>query len=154
MPSTPSILEPKVYRPSVQAARCMQSDRTFRLLIGPRGEGKTACALMTLYTHAVAQGPARWPLILACVRDTRANIGITTAPSIKEWWPPGLLSSWVGKETAPEHAKIRGPEGREVIEAHFFGCDSMQDLNRFQSFQCDMVLIEDCLLYTSPSPRD
>ena len=103
----------------------------------------TTLALMTLYTYALRQPPQRWPLVVACVRDTRANIGITTVPSIKEWWPDGIMSQWTGKEFAPEVATILGPEQSPLLRFHFFGCDSNADMNRFQSFECDVLYVEE-----------
>ena len=144
MATVPADLLPRrEYYPSPAVARCLRSEKTFRLLIGPRGEGKTVGSLMTIYTYALALPRQRWPIIVACVRDTRTNIGITTVPSIKEWWPEGIASTWTGKEFAPEVGEILADDGTALIRFHFFGCDSVADMNRFQSFECDVLYIEE-----------
>lgn len=132
----------KVYSPTPTQARAMYSDKTFRVLVGPRGEGKTVCALMTLVVYAQERPPSRWPIKIALVRDTRRNLGITTAETIKEWLPVGRQSFWAGKEKEPEYCVIKF-DGVPVLEFYFFGCDSPQDLSRFQSFECDGLWIEE-----------
>jgi len=134
----------KIYTPTPTIARCMRSPAIFRLLVSGRGEGKSSGSLMTIVTHAQKQDPARWPLKFAALRDTRRNLGLTTAATIKEWFPEGLASFWVGKDLEPEYAQIRlHPEQNPVVEFFFFGCDNPRDYSKFQSFECDGVWMEE-----------
>jgi hypothetical protein len=134
----------KVYHPTPTALRCMLSSKTFRLLIGPRGEGKSCAALFAMVCHAQKQPQERWPLKVAAIRDTRRNLGITTAPTIREWFPEGIASSWLGKDIEPEYARIvLGPRQPPLLEFFFFGADNPKDFSKFQSFECDIVLMEE-----------
>jgi hypothetical protein len=134
----------KIYTPTPTIARCMRSDKTFRLLVSGRGEGKSSGSLMTIVTHAQKQPPATWPAKFAALRDTRRNLGLTTAATIKEWFPEGLASFWVGKDLEPEYCQIRlHPEQSPVVEFFFFGCDNPRDYSKFQSFECDGVWMEE-----------
>jgi hypothetical protein len=137
-------LQTRVYHPTPTALRCMYSTKTFRLLIGPRGEGKSCAALFAMVYHAQKHPRTQWPLKVAAIRDTRRNLGITTAPTIKEWFPDGVASSWVGKDIEPEYAKIvLGKHQPPLLEFFFFGADNPKDFSKFQSFECDIVLMEE-----------
>jgi hypothetical protein len=134
----------KIYTPTPTIARCMRSRAIFRLLVSGRGEGKSSGSLMTIVTHAQKQDQQRWPLKFAALRDTRRNLGLTTAATIKEWFPEGLASFWVGKDLEPEYCQIRlHPEQAPVVEFFFFGCDNPRDYSKFQSFECDGVWMEE-----------
>src|SRR5262245_17728716 len=134
----------KIYTPPPKSARRMRSPAIFRLLVSGRGEGKSSGSLMTIITHAQRQDPGRWPLKFAALRDTRRNLGLTTAATIKEWFPEGLASFWTGKDLEPEYAQIRlTPNSTPVVEFFFFGCDNPRDYSNFQSFYGDGVWMEE-----------
>lgn len=133
----------KVYTPTPTQAQALWSDKTFRVLVSARGEGKTTTAYMCTNLYALQKPQSRWPLRVAVVRDTRRNLGITTALTIKEWSPEGETSFWVGKDKEPESCVVNGPEGTPLLEFYFFGVDSATDMNRFQSFECDAIWIEE-----------
>ena len=134
----------KVYTPTPTIARCMHSDKLFRILISARGEGKSTGSLMTIVTHARKQPREHWPMRVAALRDTRRNLGLTTAATIREWFPPHLASYWVGKELEPEHCILKlDPKGPPLVEFFFFGMDSPGDYSKFQSFEASAVWLEE-----------
>lgn len=136
--------EQRIYTPTRTASMCINSDKVFRLLIGPRGEGKSVSALFTLVCHAQKQDISLWPMKIAAVRDTRRNLGLTTAPTIKEWFPPGVASVFTGKDIEPEYCRLMlSPELPPLLEFYFFGLDNVKDFSRFQSFEASGILLEE-----------
>lgn len=129
--SAPASIE---YTPTPKQRDFIKSEKFLNVLCGPRGEGKTLGGLFGAIYHAVRPANrSRWPLNWALVRDTRRNIGITTARTIQEWF-------------SPPHIHLRGkPDEPEVITLFIggdaaltfdcFGIDSASDLSRFQSYE-------------------
>lgn len=100
----------------------------------PRGEGKTTGGLFSTIYHALhLTGVEFWPMRWAIVRDTRRNIGISTARTIKEWFPPPL-THWRGKEDEPETITLY-IDGMAAVVYDCFGVDTPADLSRFQSYE-------------------
>jgi len=132
----------KVFTPNLSQHRIIYSNKLYRVLLSGRGEGKSTTCVITMGVHAMlhqAYLPIRW----AVVRDTRRNIGITTAQTVKMWYPPNQGASvWRGKADEPEYFEI-SYQGKRIIEAYCFGADSLTDLNRFQSLELGGVLIEE-----------
>src|SRR5262249_55640498 len=134
----------KVYTPTPTIARCMQSDKVFRLLVSARGEGKSTGSLMTIVSHAQQQPVSHWPMRVAALRDTRRNLGLTTAATIREWFPPHIASHWQGKDLEPEHCVlVLRKGGPALVEFFFFGMDSPADYSKFQSFEASAVWLEE-----------
>lgn len=121
------------YTPSPTVRRFIVSPTFINVITAPRGEGKTTGGLMAAVHHAMQQPETQWPLRWALVRDTRRNLGITTARTIGEWFPKPY-SDWRGKPDEPESVTLLM---REVPLLIFdcFGVDSPQDLSRFQSYE-------------------
>lgn len=73
------------------------------------------------------------PLKWAVVRDTRKNIGLTTARTIREWFPEPY-ARWRGKPEEPESCTIY-VRNDPVVTYDFFGVNSPADHDRFQSYE-------------------
>ena len=100
--------------------------------------------LIGMHYHVTQRvDPQYWPVRVAAVRDSRVNLGISTAPTIKEWFPPGQASHWWGKEQIPEVCRVRGNDGAWVLEVHFFGCDDEKAMSKFQGFSCGILWLEE-----------
>lgn len=121
------------YTPSPTCEQFIMRNALINLIYGPRGEGKTSAGLMAAIYHALQTPRPLWPLGWALVRDTRRNIGITTARTILEWIPRPH-SVWRGKQDEPESILIL-LDRQPCIQFDCFGVDSPQDLNRFQSYE-------------------
>lgn len=121
------------YTPSPTCEQFMTRNAFINLIYGPRGEGKTSCGLMATVYHALQTPREQWPLGWALVRDTRRNIGITTARTVLEW-APKPHSVWRGKPDEPESITIH-IDNTPAITFDCFGVDSPADLNRFQSYE-------------------
>ena len=134
----------RLYRANPVAWRLISSEAKYIVAFGPRRESKSVSCLIGMHYH-VTQRVDRtyWPVRVAAVRDSRVNLGISTAPTIKEWFPEGQASKWWGKEQIPEVCRIRGNDGAWVLEVHFFGCDDEKAMSKFQGFSCGILLLEE-----------
>jgi hypothetical protein len=122
-----------VYTPSPTCRDFIVSDRFYNVLCSARGEGKTTAGLMACLYRAQQVNESFWPLKWALVRDTRKNIGLTTAQTIKQWFPEPY-SVWKGRDDEPEKCSIfLGP--KEILTFYMFGVALPSDLDRFQSFE-------------------
>jgi hypothetical protein len=122
------------FRPSSEEQRqFILSEQFINVVCSPRGEGKTVAGLFSTVYHAHRVSPALWPMRWALVRDTRRNIGLTTARTIREWFPEPY-SYWRGKPDEPETITIL--EGNSpIVTFDCFGVNSPDDLSRFQSYE-------------------
>lgn len=92
-----------------------------------------------------------WPLVWAIVRDTRKNIGLTIARSIKRWWPEPY-AKWRGKPEEPESCTFYINDLKTpFVQFDFFGIDSPGDLNRLQSYEATggAIIEEPCPVATN-----
>ena len=125
----------RLYRANPVAWRLIQSEARYVVAFGPRRESKSVSVLMAMAYDATMRVDRRyWPIHVAVVRDTRVNLGISTAPTIKEWFPEGLASRWWGKEQVPEVCRIKANDGSWLLECHFFGCDDEKAMSKFLGF--------------------
>ena len=89
-----------------------------------------------------------WPIKVALVRDTRKNLGNTTGRTLLNWFPKydkrsrRGLSRWKGKEGEWDSCIVMH-RGQDLLEFGFFGVDNPGDLNRFQSYECAIVWLEE-----------
>ena len=91
--------------------------------------------------HANRHDKSEWPIRWALVRDTRRQIGISTARTIIEWVPPPY-SIYKGKDNEPEAITILiGNQPAIIFDC--FGVNTPDDLNRFQSYEAGGVWIEE-----------
>lgn len=121
------------YTPSPTVRQFILSQKFINLIYSARGEGKTSGALMKTVYHAQQSPRTSWPLRWALVRDTRRNIGITTARTILEWFPRPF-SHWRGKEDEPETITIF-LQNTPALIFDCFGVNSADDMSRFQSYE-------------------
>ena len=115
-----------------------------KVLIGPRGEGKTEAGIRSMTYHAAMQPEASRPIPYAIIRDTWKNLERTT------------LRSFLNPHTASFAAHLRPylkiKDGGGFLslpgmwDAYLFGMDSIGDLDRLQSLQLGGLWIEE------PSP--
>jgi hypothetical protein len=88
---------------------------------------------MRIIRRASLTDPKYHPLRWAVVRDTRKNIGLTTAVTIKRWCPEPY-AKWRGKPEEPESCVIN-VHNKPLVHFDFFGVNSPADLDRFQSYE-------------------
>jgi len=134
---------------SPTVSRFLTSPSFYNVLCGPRGAGKTSAAVMRTLLRAQAADPKYHPLSWACVRDTRKNIGLTVARTIKRWFPEPY-ARWRGKPEEPESCTVY-VKNRAVIRFDFFGVNSPADHDRFQSYEASggVWIEEPCPLATN-----
>lgn len=137
------------YTASPTISKFILSDKFYAVCCGGRGAGKTTGALMRAIKRANMVDPKYWPLRWAVVRDTRKNIGLTVARSIRKWCPEPY-AKWRGKPEEPESATI-WIKGKAVVHFDFFGVNSPGDHDRFQSYEASggIWLEEPCPLATN-----
>jgi len=121
------------YTPSPTARLFILSKKFINVIYSPRGEGKTTSGLFATVYHAMQQPESVWPLRWALIRDTRRNIGLTTARTVEEWFPKPH-SYWRGKVDEPETITLLLNEV-PLLTFDCFGVDSPQDMSRFQSYE-------------------
>ena len=145
MPQAPAQpLVQRLYRANPVAWRLICSEAKYIVAFGPRRESKSVSALIGMHYHVTQRVDRQyWPVRVAAVRDSRVNLGISTAPTIKEWFPEGQASKWWGKEQIPEMCRIKGNDGAWVLEVHFFGCDDEKAMSKFQGFSCGILWLEE-----------
>lgn len=121
------------YTASPTMGRFLLSEKFYNVLCGNRGGGKTSAGLMRVIRRASLVDPSYWPLKWAVVRDTRKNIGLTVARTIKRWCPIPY-ARWRGKEDEPESCTIY-IKNKPLVHFDFFGVNSPGDHDRFQSYE-------------------
>jgi hypothetical protein len=131
----------KTFTPTETQAKFIYSTKTYNILLSGRGEGKTTSGVIAMAIHAL-RFPQYQPIRWALVRDTRRSIGITTAQSVRLWFPEGIASKWRGKTDEPEFFEI-SINNKKILECYCFGADSLSDLNKFQSLELGGCWIEE-----------
>lgn len=137
------------YVASPTIGRFIGSERFYNVCIGSRGCGKSSAGLMRTIIHAQAHPKRYHPLTWALVRDTRKNIGLTVARTIRHWCPEPY-AKWRGKPEEPESCTIFVEE-RPLVHFDFFGVNSPADHDRFQSYEASggVWIEEPCPLATN-----
>lgn len=139
-----------VYRPGPTVARFMASRMVYNVIMSGRGGGKTVGGLFRIAYHAQTYtDPQYLPVTWAVVRDTRKNLGLTTARSIRRWWPEPY-AKWRGKPEEPEQVTLLVNE-KPLAILDFFGVNSPADHDRFQSYEASggIWIEEPCPLATN-----
>jgi hypothetical protein len=129
------------YTPGPTVERFITSTKFYNLLCGARGAGKTTGGLFRVLLQAQQVDKRYWPLRVALIRDTRRNIGLTTARTILKWCPQPY-SIWSGKADEPERCTIV-VHNKPLVFIDFFGINSPADLDRMQSYEAAIVWIEE-----------
>lgn len=129
------------YTPGATIEKFIASTSVYNICCGARGSGKTTGGFMRHIVQAQRTAAKYHPLRCALVRDTRRNIGLTTARTILKWCPKPY-SVWAGKTDEPERCTIF-INNKPLLTFDFFGVNSPADLDRFQSFECAFVWIEE-----------
>ena len=129
------------FKPSITQYNFIMSQSFENCLMGPRGEGKTEAGLVAVTYHASLQDPQYRPIIWGLVRDTWSNLERTTLQSFLAPRPESFAASIRDRLQVKEG-------GRRLIlpgfwEIWLFGCDTPQDLNKFQSMQLGGVWMEE-----------
>lgn len=123
-----------VFTPNPTQRAFIASETFYNVFCGPRGEGKSVAGLFrTWYRAHLPSHKPFLPLKWAVVRDTRKNIGLTTARTIREW-VPDRFARWRGKPEEPEQVTIY-LNNLPFIIFDFFGVNSPVDYDRFQSYE-------------------
>ena len=137
------------YTASPTLARFINSAMFYNVACGSRGAGKTVAGLMRTIIHAKNHPERYWPLRWAVVRDTRKNIGLTVARSIRHWCPEPY-AKWRGKPEEPESCTI-ALNKTPIVHFDFFGVNSPADHDRFQSYEASggVWIEEPCPLRTN-----
>lgn len=141
------------FEASPTVAKFIASRAFYNLVCGPRGGGKTSAGLMRTIMLA-RECPSRfYPLRWAVIRDTRKNIGLTLAKTIK-YWLPEPYARWRGKPEEPESCDIylgKKPALIHLLHFDYFGINSPADHDRFQSYEASggVWIEEPCPLRTN-----
>ena len=138
---------------SPTVGRFIASRKFYNLACGIRGAGKTSAGLIRAIMHAQEQDSRLYPLRWAVIRDTRKNIGLTLAKTIK-YWLPEPYAAWRGTREEPESCDIFVGEKSHLthlIHFDFFGINSPADHDRFQSYEASggIWMEEPCPLRTN-----
>lgn len=141
------------FEASPTVARFIVSRAFYNLICGPRGSGKTSGSLMRAIMAARDSHARFYPLRWAVIRDTRKNIGLTLAKTIK-YWLPEPYARWRGKPEEPESCDIylgKKPNLTHLLHFDFFGINSPADHDRFQSYEASggVWIEEPCPLRTN-----
>lgn len=128
-------------RPSIVQSQFIKSSAFENCIMGPRGEGKTEAGIMAMSWHAQRQDVSFRPIPWAIVRDTWSNIERTTLQSFLQPRPGSFAA------TIRNRLEIKDGGHRVILpglwEAWLFGCDSIRDLDKFQSMQLGGVWLEE-----------
>ena len=141
------------YDASPTISKFVRSRTFYNVLCGARGAGKTTGGLFRILTLAQEQKKQYYPLKWAVVRDTRRNIGLTLAKTVKKWLPEPYCH-WRGKPEEPECCDIYlgiKPHLTHILHFDFFGINSPADHDRFQSYEASggIWMEEPCPLRTN-----
>jgi hypothetical protein len=136
------------YTPGPMIEKFITSSALYTVCMGGRGSGKTTGGFFRAIMYAQNLPKKYHPVKVALIRDTRRNIGTTTARTIKKWCPKPY-SVWTGKEDEPERCTII-VNNQPLLTIDMFGVNSPADHDKFQSFECAFVWIEEpCPLATN-----
>jgi hypothetical protein len=140
------------YEASPTLAKFIKGRKFYSLACGNRGSGKSTAGLFRTIMLANEQKKQYYPLRWAVVRDTRKNLGLTLARTIKQWLPEPYCH-WRGKPEEPECCDIYIGDKKHLVHIlhfDFFGINSPADHDRFQSYEASGVWIEEpCPLRTN-----
>ena len=132
-----------VLRPTEVPARFIRSRAFVKILMGPRGEGKTTAGyLELLYRSEEAAGREAQertkvlPLRVAIVRDTWTNLNRTTIESLRELEAKGLEVQW---RNSGREAIIGG----DRVHCLFFGMDTLKSISKLQGLGIGVLWIEE-----------
>ena len=123
------------FSPTVEAF--ILSSKKYNIICGIRGCGKTVGGLFRAVHHSMLLPRDYWPLKWAVVRDTRKNLGNTTATTIRKMLPEPY-GRWRGKPEEPESFDLylgSRPKWVHLLHFDFFGINSPADHDRFQSYE-------------------
>ena len=122
-------------RASGTVARFIESKGTFRILRGPRGEGKTTGVYLDLLNDASHMDPSVLPLRTIVTRGTWADLNRTTMENLRELEGEGLPVRWLDQHR----------EAKVLNWLHFFflGMDTFTDLSKFQGFGAGRLWMEE-----------
>lgn len=114
----------------------VRAEEEIVLVFGPRREGKTVGGVAGNIFHALRHPTVR-PLKVAVVRDTWTNLEKSVLETLREghkngWWHVSFLHD--GTQSILNHG---------LAHLYFFGMDRPADANKFQSFECGMVWLEE-----------
>src|SRR6266481_2278223 len=121
------------YTPFPTIDHFIRSSTFYNVCCSNRGGGKTTGGFMRAIVRAQQTPTDYHPLKWAVIRDTRKNLGKTTAVTMHKWWP-SQHAKWVGKPEEPESCTlfvVRKP----LVIFDFFGVNSDADHDRFQSYE-------------------
>jgi hypothetical protein len=121
------------YTPYPTCQKFLFSEKFYNVICSNRGGGKTTSGFMRTIVQAQKVDKLYYPLKWAVIRDTRKNLGKTTAVTMKKWWPTGE-AKWVGKPEEPESCTLY-VNRQPLIIFDFFGVNSDADHDRFQSYE-------------------
>jgi hypothetical protein len=115
------------------------------ILMGPRGEGKTAggiVAPLALAGRLAEDGAGEvLPVRVAIVRDTWTNLDRTTLVSMDELRGRGLPIEFLADR---HEARVKAPGAdRELVHWWCFGLDRAEDCDRLQGFQAAVLHLEE-----------
>ena len=141
------------YSFSPTAEAFILSNMKYNLICGPRGSGKTTSALFRAVHFSQQHSRDFWPLKWAVIRDTRKNLGNTTATTIRKMLPEPY-GRWRGKPEEPESFDLylgNKPKWLHLLHFDFFGVNSPADHDRFQSYEASggVWIEEPCPLRTN-----
>lgn len=104
---------------------------------GARRAGKSTAALARILRVASEVAPEYLPVKVACVRDTWVNL----ARSVHETIRQGAARGWWDVEWASQDTECVLNHG--AVHFYFFGMDRPADANKFQSFECGILWVEE-----------
>ncbi len=121
-----------VFRLSPMQSAFVQSDAHICLFKGPMGEGKTFAGVAGLLHHAVR---CERPIRGALIRDTHANIKISTAPDMME-----ILGT---KMTVHDDMRRAVIHSTPKIDLDMFGIDDPTAMSKLQGPQYAIIWLEE-----------
>ena len=129
------------FNPNLTQWEFIKCDKPEKLIVSPRGEGKTDSGIMDMTFWASMIEKKYRPLPWAIIRDTWKNLERTTLQSFILPKPGSFASQIRGR------LQIRDG-GRQLVlpnvwRAFLFGVDSPDDLNQLQSMQLFGLWIEE-----------
>lgn len=119
--------------------RFSESDKFFRLLMGPFGSGKSSGCVAEIISRGIEQAPmkdgvrrTRWSV----VRNTYRQLFDTTMKTFFEWLPPDHFGSWSITNHQYLIDKISLADGTKVeIEVLFRALDKSEDVRNVLSLE-------------------
>lgn len=112
------------FKPNPIQRQFIESRATADLFSSRMGEGKSVGIGWAAFYHTRHNPGARW----AIIRDTWENLQGTTMKSFFEWFPPGVMGTYVAQRKTFTWA-----EGVAKGEVEFLGMDDPQDATKLMS---------------------